>query len=52
MRSLFLRFMLYWMYKDIQITKDCIKNAKELLAEDERRIHFYEMELMELEREK
>lgn len=50
MRYWFIKMLLWWMYRDIQITKNCIENAKAMLAHDQRRYHELELELLEMQK--
>ena len=48
MRYYFLRLIIWAMRYDLALTKQRLQECKDLIADDERRIHFYEIELMNL----
>lgn len=46
MNQLFIRWIIAWMRYDIALEKKRLQHVKECLAQDEARLHYWQMKLM------
>lgn len=51
MARLFVQMIVFWMGLDLAITRQRLQECKEVIAHDEARLHYWQLRLLELQRE-